>query len=203
MHVRTNHDHIIACEYLPESPLIVDGGACIGEFSKFLVDAGLVQKSDIWLIEANSENVDILKKNFINVTHAILCGDDLKDEEEFNIYNSIEWGTIFRIDRGRPFIKSEKVGTIRINSIFDCLEIDRIDYMKLDIEGAEYNLFDTMTIETAEKIGQISCEVHPLFAQESNIESNCLRLGFSYSWFSNNELFMLRKDNICNLYNQT
>ena len=45
----------------------------------------------------------------------------------------------------------------------DFLQIDHIDYLKLDIEGAEFNLFRTMTQNTANKIKQISCEIHPEF----------------------------------------
>ncbi len=62
--------------------------------------------------------------------------------------------------------RQDKQDTIRvkkknIKTIMEENHIERIDFMKLDCEGAEFEIFENMESETLAKIGKISMELHP------------------------------------------
>ena len=48
--------------------------------------------------------------------------------------------------------------TISLNDIFDTLEIDRIDYLKIDCEGSEYEILENFN--NYEKVTMIALELH-------------------------------------------
>jgi len=90
------------------------------------------------------------------------------------------------------------VETLRINDIFDELGIDKIDFMKVDIEGAEKIIFDAMSMETARKIKQITIEVSwP--SPNAGItmdwaKKRFLELGFELIYVGRTEIFCERND---------
>jgi FkbM family methyltransferase len=52
------------------------------------------------------------------------------------------------------------VRTIGINAIFDILEIERIDVLKMDIEGEEYSVLSSLPISILKAIDQLIVEFH-------------------------------------------
>lgn len=52
------------------------------------------------------------------------------------------------------------VETVTLDGLFGLLGLDRIDLLKLDVEGAEYELLDAVTPGAFERIGQLVVEFH-------------------------------------------
>jgi FkbM family methyltransferase len=136
---------------------VIDAGVCKGKFIKALREHS---NCKIIGLEACLSNYKSLK-NFNNceIWHNALVGKNRPKEIKFYdyfTYSDRGRGSIFykkKQAKGKKYYLT-KVPTITIDK-FDC-----IDYLKLDIEGAEYEIFDTMTKDEAKNIKQFSTEVH-------------------------------------------
>jgi len=53
-----------------------------------------------------------------------------------------------------------QVETVTIDGLFGLFGLSRIDLLKLDVEGAEYALLDTVAPDTLMRIGQLVVEFH-------------------------------------------
>jgi FkbM family methyltransferase len=162
--------YFIDFKKLRDNAVIVDAGACRGEFIKIMNQCSQSAKSKIMAIECDKDNINILReKNFPNVT---IC------EKALVGYGSRK-NLIYHKYIGRPYsgsvgyektyikkcgefkgIQKYEVETLGINDIFSELGIDRIDYMKMNIEGLERDVMAAMTEETASRIDQISISIH-------------------------------------------
>jgi 23S rRNA U2552 (ribose-2'-O)-methylase RlmE/FtsJ len=47
-----------------------------------------------------------------------------------------------------------------LDDVFDLYQLDRIDFLKCDIEGGEYDLFNSLSEDTLSKIDRIAIETH-------------------------------------------
>lgn len=86
----------------------------------------------------------------------------------------------------------EAVECLTLARVFEEYRIDRIDLLKLDCEGSEYGIIETLTPDLAARIGQIAMEVHPIEGRSYRAFGEALRgLGFDYqadgwNWFARN-----------------
>ena len=66
-----------------------------------------------------------------------------------------------------------------------------VDYLKMDIEGSEYEVINGLTNELSSKIEQISLEVH-----NNNLNSQLISrlkdLGYNIKEYQNNEIYAYR-----------
>ena len=91
---------------------------------------------------------------------------ELKDDDNFYYH---EWGNIKNLYKNSETIIMNKIEyidyevyTINLYNIID--KYGFIDYLKMDIEGSEYDVIDNINNELANKIDQISIEIHePLY----------------------------------------
>jgi FkbM family methyltransferase len=85
------------------------------------------------------------------------------------------------IINNRTVIHQEKVYMININDLFNNLS-EKIDFMKVDIEGGEVDLFNTITDENLSSLRCVSCEFHKINGQFDTFQENFInrmnRLGF-------------------------
>jgi len=204
--------HIINFEMLPENATIIDGGVCQGDFINELHCYTNPEKFKIIGFEASSLNSANMPAEFkgvsdVKIYNKILVGESSNTHEKFIEYEDLpEWGNMngmydpFAAERGKKR-KETIVETITLKKIFDLYELGQIDYLKLDIEGAEFDLVETMTLEVAEKIKQLSMEVHyiqdpsdPGLLQRliDGLSNKLVALGFETSYYSN-ELYGFRK----------
>lgn len=181
---KTNEDSVIIlkeifiervyADYFPfySNSVIVDIGAHKGYFSLFAAK-NLNSKSRIIAYEPFKNNYQIMLENI-----------KLNDIENINIFNKgiysqakeqeiylskSENNSLFK--EYNSYLKQdyqdiEKASFIRLADIFIENKIEQIDYLKLDVEGAEYDiLFDTEP-EVLNKIKVISMEFHDLKKEE-------------------------------------
>lgn len=63
---------------------------------------------------------------------------------------------------GKNLEYTMKINTISLNDIINSYDINRISFLKVDIEGYEYELFKNLSDETISKIDKIFLEFHPV-----------------------------------------
>jgi len=158
---------MIDLDRINDDSVIVDAGACIGRFIDAIRNYKEARNCRIIAIEPNRNLVKLLRgRGYLNVKiyEKAFVGQESEDKVLFHeILGLNGWGSIIRPRTWHPKcrgVDSYDVEALRINDIFNKFGIDKIDFLKLDIEGAEEAIFKTMTQKTASRIGQLSVEVH-------------------------------------------
>ena len=142
--------------------IIIDIGAHIGLFALFA--SQFCKDGTIYCFEPVKENYDILLFN--------LQLNRIKNVKPHNIAVSYNTGTvtIFLNDdeSGHSmYVTSEKSITVQSNSlqnIIDSNKIEKCNFVKIDCEGEEYEIINSLPTEYFEKIQKMCIEYH--FADE-------------------------------------
>jgi len=160
--VLTYHDIIIKEDYsfgLPPSPkVIVDAGANIGMVSIYY--AARFPDARIFAIEAERSNFEMLQSNvrrYPNITpiRAALWHSEGYISITPSPYESFtHWGFIVNGGAG-------DVPAVTIPSLMRDLGLDYIDFLKVNIEGAEKDVFEECSWQG--QIGSVVIELHDAF----------------------------------------
>tara|TARA_R110002020_G_scaffold314362_4_gene529559 strand:+ start:4315 stop:4953 length:639 start_codon:yes stop_codon:yes gene_type:complete len=201
--------HMIDFEAIPKNAIIIDAGVCKGDFIDELDNRLDIKKFTIIGFEPSITNIEFVRSKFknnknIHLEDKAIVGKDFPNTIKFYEYRNAgleEWGNVMGLYQDSAKQKNAtqieySVETITIEKIFNLYDIPHIDYLKMDIEGTEFNLVETLTQETANKINQLSMEVH----EDSNdakknkeaIMNNLIKLGFDVH-FELGELYGCRK----------
>lgn len=155
--------------------VILDVGANIGIVTQFMKDFA----NKVYAIEPSSENFEALSKN-----------------KEFNNWNNVELfklaiaGTDGEMKLSKTldnltcnslvndYGDGEMVKTKNLNTFFKENNINKIDFMKIDIEGAEEQVFCSTNFNNiAPKIKSIMCEFH--YPDYIKIVNHLIGLGYT------------------------
>lgn len=133
---------------LKEDDVFVDLGANVGMSARYAVLKGLKK---IYSFEPDSQMVEYFKRN-VPQAKIYQYAIDSKSGKEIELYH---W----------PYNKNwegpkYKVKTLSISDIFHLIGEDRIDYLKVDVEGAEANMFDNVSDSDFKRIHKIFVEHH-------------------------------------------
>lgn len=143
-----------------EDDIVVDVGAHVGYFT--ILAAKKAKNGHIFAIEPDTESIETLKKNtkmnhLKNVTiinSAVSNKKGLltfyKDKDNYiasSIFESLD-------------TKQEQIQSMRIDDIIKENNIEKIDFLKMDCEGAEYEIILNLNDTALTKIRKISLEVH-------------------------------------------
>lgn len=137
---------------------IIDGGANVGCASVFF--AQKFPQASIWAFEPERSNYEILEQNgkrFDNITTmkaAIWSSDTYV---EIQNPNDEKWA--FRVQQAATD-GSSRVQALSIPSILKMAGADRVDILKIDIEGAERELFDESSAHWIHRVDVIIIELH-------------------------------------------
>ncbi len=169
--------HFIDFEKLPGSPIIVDAGACMGKYIEVLNER--IDGCRIFAIECDRDNVRILReKKFphnVKICNKALVG--IKPKKNFTYHQYIGLPYSGTVGYEKEYIKKRRrykgvlkysVRNLGINDMFSEFRVDRIDYLKMNIEGMERDILAAMTKETASRIGQISLSIHTNIRDDLN-----------------------------------
>jgi FkbM family methyltransferase len=143
-----------------EPQIIVDAGANIGLASIYFANKYLNAK--IISIEPEKSNFEMLKKNTANYKNIIPLNAALWNKnEEICIIDINRGNDSFQVGE-RQVSNSQKINGFTIDKIMSMFDLQRIDLLKIDIEGAEKEVFgnptawigniNTMAIELHERL---------------------------------------------------
>ena len=162
-------------KYFPKNyqAVIIDAGANIGAFSIYIAKKLFNNKPIIYSIEPSINNFSYLEKN-IKLNNFINC---------INIYNLGFYNKngVGYIDLQKKYdsyavmdsadcANYEKVNLATLEDFCGKNKINKIDLLKMDIEGGEYCIFYDSIEFIKEHVGKIFIEVHYL-DEEKNINN--------------------------------
>jgi FkbM family methyltransferase len=144
--------------------VIFDIGGNIGITALYM--ANLFPKAQIYSFEPVPENFKILEKNIKNFDNIQAFNFGLGSKEgAFEVYLNSDpenyGGISFYSDQientNTPYISCE---VRNVNDIIKELEIDSVDLIKIDTEGAEYDILKGLDQKTLQKTSWIAGELH-------------------------------------------
>jgi len=141
---------------------VIDIGAQTGVFTLYMISRN--PNLNIKCIEAVKDNFDVLHKNIelnglsnqVKLFHNAAWGTS-GSFVTINLHSTNSGGNSVFLNNARKYFDKEKVQTI---SLKDIVGDEPCDLLKVDIEGAEYEVFKHVDINTLNKISNIVMEVH-------------------------------------------
>ncbi len=130
--------------HLKPGDVVVDLGANVGFFTRRAAEIG----SKVISVEASPEIFSCLVENTHDLENviclnALVIGDKSEDKNG-NVYSDVSAGGI----------------KVTLDDIMRIFNLDKIDFLKCDIEGGEWSLFKNIKDDTLRKIDRISMEPH-------------------------------------------
>ena len=113
-----------------EGDVVVDLGASVGPFAISILNK---KPKHVYVLEPSSEMFSLLKENLKNFTN-VTCLNYAIDNNGMD-YCENDFNYIFHD-------KLYKSKSITFKTLLNNLKIDKINFLKIDIEGSEYSLFD-------------------------------------------------------------
>jgi FkbM family methyltransferase len=148
---------------ITDSPTIIDIGANIGYFSIYI--SSKLPKAKIIAFEPVPSNYKLLQHHktinnldSLTLDNRAVMGDKASIELGYN--DSIKFQIGASMLSREMFTKSIQVEAISIPDIFKEYKIDHLDLLKIDCEGAEYNILFNCPKQYYQKIKKIAIEVH-------------------------------------------
>ncbi|WP_420580402.1 FkbM family methyltransferase [Reichenbachiella sp.] len=176
------------------TPIIFDLGAYTG--ISCLYFKTIFPSAKIFCLEPDAENYQLLKNNIQNnqvnqVSHAqaAVWDKNTKVAKDKKFRDGKEWSVVYQEQ------KDGSVNAFDMDTLMQSRQLEMIDFMKMDIEGAEQMLLGSL--ETAESflpnVRFIAFELHREFLSEENMKSIFDQLGFetvfgtdiSFAWNKN------------------
>ncbi len=161
---------------------IVDLGANIGLTSIYL-RKHLRVRNEIIAVEPDFNNFQILKLNCnphlrIKKLLAAVWSRNQTLTIDKNFRDKREWARTVQLAKNKN--DSEKVEGLKLQTILDQHNLIKIDILKIDIEGAEKELFlnDPSFLKILKDVKLIAIEVHEEFITQEAISSILLSLNF-------------------------
>lgn len=192
--------HTLNTAWITAGGNILDLGANHGAFSRNL---GERFNSNLYLVEANPKLVEELKHNpKFHVLHAAASGKPGKIS--FNISEADDASTINSVCL-LPITTSVTVDGLTYTEILKYFNIQTVDVLKVDIEGAEIDFIAAMSDQELLAIKQITIEFHDwhrYYPYETTLGTinRLVKLGFSDMSMVHNTLDVLLVNNkLCEL----
>jgi FkbM family methyltransferase len=164
---------------LPRDAIVVDVGAHIGSFT--LLAAWMAPEGRVLAYEPEPSNFEMLERNvgLNGLTHvraaACAVGGVAGERELFFSAKPSSTGGHSLV---RPGGRSIRVRCTTLDRIVADEALDRIDFLKLDCEGAERELLEGASAETLARVRRGAMEVH---GGRDAIEQVLREAGFSFS----------------------
>lgn len=149
------------CFEIGKKDVVVDIGAHIGIFSIFA--SRLASEGQVYAFEPAPENFSRLKehlnvnsvKNIVLANEAVMGSSGV--QQIFLAGANTGGNSVFKCVGSVGYVK---VKAITLNEIFVRHKLEHIDFLKIDCEGAEYDLLYNAPDVVFRKIGKISMEYH-------------------------------------------
>lgn len=143
---------------------VIDVGANIGAFA-VLAAHRVGPEGKVFAFEPATATFARLQRNvqlnqLKNVTAINAAVGGTNGEAQLHLADRSALATLHEKFDGRESVATETVRVQTLASVMDGFALDRVTLLKLDCEGAEYDILGRLEPETARKIMQIAIEVH-------------------------------------------
>ena len=162
---------------LKEGDTFIDLGANEGYFS--IIGGKIVGgKGRIISIEPQTRLQHIINKNIelnkvSNIELFQLCISNKVGNEVIHLSPDLNTGSSGFLKKQKYFVPREKVNSLTLESLIDKLNLKKVDLIKIDIEGSEYEaILGSKKLFQAQIIKNIALELHPEFLKKRNLEIN-------------------------------
>ena len=152
-------------ERLPNNPKIVDIGANAGFFTTFVADH--FPQASIYAFEPLPSNFKQLKQNCeLNPNHHMLANNQAVSGKPgpvtlyYNPENTLTPLASTSASFDSRNVQKTEVEAVTVEQIMSEYKLDRIDLLKLDCEGAEYDILYNTPTQLFDKIDMLTMEVH-------------------------------------------
>lgn len=189
------NSYLIQGQRLSPGDTVIDIGANIGCFS--VLAASLVGSSGrVISVEPERATFESLRRNvrlnrYRNVGTRRLAIGGSSGEVELHVGPNALFNSIYadvggaaagaRAHRTGPEVQTVPMSTLE--ELMDDAGVERCNYLKVDCEGAEYDIFREMDERTAGRIDQITMEVHRVPGDEPEaLRSILTELGFQHEF---------------------
>ena len=168
--VWTDHVYDPAGFEIKSTDTVVDVGAYIGDFTIFA--ARKARQGRVLAIEPFPDNYNLLQKNIRinNLRNVIAINKALSDE------NGTEKIYIAKINSGghstvKEYISGDslEVRSVTLSRIITDYKVKKIDFLKMDCEGAEYKILFGTPKSILNKVDKIVMEYHTV-GKDKNVE---------------------------------
>ena len=154
--------------------LIVEDETSFSEALSFLLEkegfeTQVCESGRTALAEFSKENFDLLKSNIElnNIKNITILNAAVSSEDGIvSMYlNNDDAGHSMHVHGSKKI----DVRSISLRNIFCTYKLEKCDFLKIDCEGAEYEIIDSLTISTIRKIERISLEYHLAHSELSRL----------------------------------
>jgi FkbM family methyltransferase len=150
---------------------VIDVGANDGLVTEWALNRGA---NKVYAIEPDKRSIKYLKEKFINSNKVVIVDKALYDKNEYDVKFNInnDTSTVTTLSSvshdhspNQDFFLSE---TITFSKFISDYNIDKISLLKIDIEGAEYDLLKSMSEKDKNKISYYLIECHWINEEKLN-----------------------------------
>ena len=160
---------------------VIDIGANVGLFTELSLRKGAKK---VKAVEINNIAIDIFKKTHGEKENVELITDAIsKEKGEIDIFINSENSLISSVDESPNMIK-DKVKSIGLNDLIK----EKVDLVKIDVEGAEYEIFEGASDKTLKNVKFFLIEFHNNFGGilRDDILKKLEDNGFEYTLYQDN-----------------
>jgi len=181
---------------IEEDDVIVDVGAHIGTFS--VMASNIANHGRVYAFEPEPENFSMLEDNIDinrleNVAAFNLAVSGNSGEREFFVSED-------NVDHSLHFKggKKTRVKTITLKKFMKVNKIDRIDFLKMDCEGVEYEILFKSPDSVLKNIRKISMEYHDIDGERSmtSLKRFLEKKGFSVKTAPERKMLYAKKSDV-------
>lgn len=146
---------------IKEDDIVVDVGGHLGSFAIFVSQKA--RKGQIIVYEPAKDNFDTLVKNIDlnNAANVIIHNKAVTHQNgEIEFYSSDTITSSGSLFENGVSSKKTKVRSVMLQDIFKQNKIDRIDFLKIDVEGAEYDMLLSSDKRILSRVKCLALEYH-------------------------------------------
>ena len=159
---------------LEENPVVLDIGANVGFFTLYALSK--LHGARVFSYEPMPANFRQLKRNLlINAGRSAVCFQKAAAGRSGDITlhcsSGCEYTTAASIYGAKRRTETITVAAVSLLDIFRENNLERCDLLKMDCEGAEFDILYNCPREIMDRIGNIVMEVHPKPGDRENIDS--------------------------------
>lgn len=167
------HVYFIESSELNDQPVVVDIGAHVGVATLYF--SMILPNSKIYSVEPNPVSFELLKKNTTTnrveaelFPVAIIPGTSLTQQKIpvfVDTAESEQWLSNASLLEGSWTHREDTTKIVvdgwTLSRLFQEIDEDQIDFLKIDIEGGEHDLIASTTTEVLQKVHHLMIEMHP------------------------------------------